>query len=340
VTAAASPPRLTVVIPTHNRATTLAGCLRALFAQRPVPFAWTIAVVDDGSDDATPAVVASIAREAPVPVSYLRQAASGPAAARNLGMRQASAAIVLFIGDDIIAEPTLVEEHGRWHERHADPAVAVLGTVTWSPALAVTPYMRWLELSGNQFDYERIRGREDVDPARFLYTANLSLKRDFIASTGEWFDERFKHALLEDIDLGRRLAARGLRLKYNPSAVAYHDHAVTLAAYARRIERSSEYWVLLERKGAERTGAAAGVAATARGRRNYPAYAWFLMRIAGEVVGNWPAWWAARYFERRRLAPTAFVHAHRYWAYRGLLKLEARKALNRLRLVPRTTRAA
>jgi hypothetical protein len=265
-------------------------------------------------------------------VSYVRQPASGPAAARNLGLRHGSGGIVLFIGDDIIAEPTLVEEHGRWHRQFPDPGVAVLGTVSWSPTLTVTPYMHWLEVSGNQFDYGRIRGMEDVDPARFFYTSNLSLKRDFLTANGEWFDERFRHALLEDIDLGRRLAARGLRLKYNAAAVAFHDHAVTLSAYARRIERSSEYWVLLESK-----AAAPGAVAQADGerpprpRRDYRAYAWFLTRVCGEVVGNWPAWWLARYYERRRLAPAAFLGAHRHWAYRGLLRLEARKALAKLR---------
>jgi glycosyltransferase involved in cell wall biosynthesis len=324
---------LTIVIPTHNRAATLRKCLEALFRQRPTPSGCDILVVDDGSVDETREVAAAMRQEAVIPVSYLHQPASGPAAARNLGLRQSSGQLVLFLGDDILAEPTLVEEHLRWHDQYPDASIGVLGFVTWSPSLTVTPYMRWLELSGNQFDYGSLRRGEDADPGRFLYTSNVSLKRELMVATGEWFDERFKHALLEDIDLGRRLGARGLRLKYNPDAVAYHDHAVTLANYAHRIELSSEYLVMLERK----TKAPAAPALAADGslkpaapKRDHAAYAWFLLRVCGEVVRNWPYWWIARVFERRRIAPVAFLRAHRHWAQRGLLRLEARRAIAKL----------
>lgn len=321
---------LSIVIPTHNRAAILGRCLEALFRQEGLPARCEIVLVDDGSTDETSTVVEAVRQRGAIPIEYLRQAPSGPAAARNRGVRHARGTIVLFLGDDILAEPTLVAEHLRCHASHPEAALAVLGFVTWSPTIPVTPYMHWLESSGNQFDYEAIKGRDEVDPARYLYTSNLSLKRAFFHVTGEWFDERFKLALLEDIDLGRRLAARGLRLKYLPSARAYHEHAVTLAGYARRIEHSSEYWVLLERKQAEASAAPGPGAPSAAPRRDYRAYAWFLARVCGEVVRNWPYWRLARYFERRQVAPEAFVRAHRHWAHRGLLRLEARRALARI----------
>lgn len=322
---------LSIVIPTHNRAAILRRCFASLFRQDPLPARSEIVIVDDGSADDTSQVVDEARATAPVAIEYVRQPASGPAAARNRGIRHARGAVVLFLGDDILPEPGLVGEHLTWHGRFPDPMVAVLGFVTWSPGIAVTPYMHWLESSGNQFDYDALRGREDVDPAKYLYTSNLSLKRSVFPDTGEWFDERFRLALLEDIDLGRRLSARGLRLKYNPDARAFHEHAVTLQGYARRIEHSSEYWVLLERKEAQAAAAVSPASDTVTPvRRDYAAYAWYLARVCGEIVRNWPSWRLARYFERRRLAPETFVRAHRHWAHRGLLRLEARRALARL----------
>lgn len=318
---------LSIVIPTHNRAIILQRCLDALFHQVQLPAQTEIIVVDDGSVDGTPSVVEGAALRAPGPLTYLRQQAAGPAAARNRGIHAARGDIVLFLGDDIIATSDLVAQHLSWHERFPDPLVGVLGFVTWSPELDATPYMRWLESSGNQFAFEHIAALETVDPALYLYTSNVSLKRVVFEQTGEWFDEQFRHALLEDIDLGRRLAAKGVSLRYNPAAAAVHEHAVTLEHYARRIELSSEYWVLLEKKrpgaGAARVGEPGAIPV----RRNYLAYAWFLIRVSGEVIGHWPFWWLARYCETRRLAPTVFRRAHRYWAQRGLLRLEARKAM-------------
>jgi glycosyltransferase involved in cell wall biosynthesis len=321
---------LSIVIPTQSRATILTSCLEALFAQQRLPAGAEIVVVDDGSTDDTGGAVERAQTGAPLPVRYFRQPARGPAAARNLGLRHARGAIVLFLGDDMIATPTLVAEHLRIHDAWPQPEVAVLGFITWAASLEVTPYMRWLETSGNQFDFESIRGQDEVDPARYLYTSNLSLKRAFLIDGDTWFDERFRHALLEDIELGRRLADRGLRLRFNPSAVVRHHHAVTLAGYARRIERTSEYLGLLEsiRRPAQQDGPRAGAAP----RRDYGAYVWFLLRVCGEVIRNWPWWWLARFFERRRVVPDVFARAHRHWAHRGLLRLEARRAMKKLGL--------
>jgi len=44
----------------------------------------------------------------------------GPAAARNIGINNAKSDIILFLGDDIIATPTLLEEHYKWHCKYPD----------------------------------------------------------------------------------------------------------------------------------------------------------------------------------------------------------------------------
>lgn len=57
-------------------------------------------VVDDGSTDATAAVVAQLATEAIVPIRFLHQENRGASAARNLGIRMAQGSLLAFLDSD------------------------------------------------------------------------------------------------------------------------------------------------------------------------------------------------------------------------------------------------
>ncbi|WP_150118011.1 glycosyltransferase family 2 protein, partial [Meiothermus taiwanensis] len=92
-------PTFSVVIPTYNRAQLLARTVRAFLAQDGVPF--EVIVVDDGSTDATPEVLAGF-RDPRLRV--LRQPNAGLASARNAGLLQARGQYVLFNDDDIVPE--------------------------------------------------------------------------------------------------------------------------------------------------------------------------------------------------------------------------------------------
>ena len=187
-------------------------------------------VVDDPWEDEPGAVAAAVGRR-PYPVRRLSRHASGVSAARNRGWRDARAPLVLFLGDDILPSPELVREHLDWHDRNPPEEIGVLGHVTWSRELRVTPFMRWLD-RGMQFDYGGIQGAE-AGWGR-LYTANASLKRSLIERVGG-FDEGFPFGY-EDLDLAYRMhRAAGLRLLYNDRARAEHHHAPTLEEWRRRM---------------------------------------------------------------------------------------------------------
>jgi glycosyltransferase involved in cell wall biosynthesis len=211
---------LSVVIPTYNRSVTLQKVLSAYFQQSAVSSIAEIVVVDDGSSDATGAVVDRLAKGSATPIRYFRQENKGPAAARNLGIREAASEIILFTDDDIIPQPALVAEHLDWHRTSPELSVAVLGYVAWDPELNPTPFMRWYGSHGALFSYADFAGRRQID-YRYLYTCNVSLKTEFLRSNGT-FDEDFKSAAYEDTELAYRLNKAGLRLLYNPRAIAYH----------------------------------------------------------------------------------------------------------------------
>ncbi|MEA2474619.1 MAG: hypothetical protein QOE06_2534 [Thermoleophilaceae bacterium] len=226
-------PALSVVIPTHDRAPVLARCLDALEHQG----ADEVLVVDDASTDATPTVLA----ERPWVRTVRRERSGGRSGAKNSGIRAAAHEIVLFLDDDAIAEPGLVERHRRHHAEHPEPHEALLGRVTWSPEVEVTRHMHWLENGGPMFAFNHIADPSNVT-WRMLYTTNVSLKRDFL----EPFDEELP--IYEDTELGYRLSKRGLRLRHDPNALAHHLRSETPERTERRMEEVGEAAAILYRK--------------------------------------------------------------------------------------------
>ena len=234
--------RLSVVVPTRNRSELLGRALRGLLDQTASAETYEVVVIDDGSADATPQTVAAM--EAPQSrLRYLRQENKGPAAARNLGLREARGQIVLFTGDDCLPDRRLIEEHLRAHDGEGD--VGVVGYVTWHPELERTPFMAFLE-RGAQFGFHQIRDAKNV-PVWYFYTANCSVQRHWIEEA-QGFDEDFKHAAFEDIELAYRMQKRGLRIVYRPEARTYHYHETTLEQHLLRQRVCGRAAVLFWRK--------------------------------------------------------------------------------------------
>jgi len=213
--------KLSVVIPTHNRAEILKTTLQKILEQEGVEF--EVIVVDDGSTDDTESVVKNFQS-----VHYLKQPASHQGVARNRGVEVATGNVVVFIGDDIFVEPGFLKAHADRHMEHPDENLVVLGYSTWDPTLPINDYMRFLESSGWQFGYGFLNPGfvQNLEPYKFFYTSNISLKRSFFNK--EKFDEQFKVYGWEDVELGYRLwKNHGMKLFYSPEAKAYHHHLLT-----------------------------------------------------------------------------------------------------------------
>lgn len=239
--------RLSIIIPTYNRKDILKKCLTTIFNQTYPQNMYEIIVVDDGSTDGTEEMLKTMINDAPCNLRYFRQENKGPAAARNVGIRNANGKIVLFIGDDIIITPSLLEEHLKWHKEHTEDNIAVLGYITWSPEIEITPFMDWLENGGPQFHFWQIKDKVEVDAWRYFYTSNISLKKTFLLKNG-LFDEDFKYAAYEDIELGSRLQKRGMLIRYNKNAIGYHYHPFNLNKYCNRMLYLGSSAVILSNK--------------------------------------------------------------------------------------------
>jgi glycosyltransferase involved in cell wall biosynthesis len=210
---------LSVIIPTYNRKNLLAKAIEGYLGQRSPELIHELLIVDDGSTDGSESMVREFGGRSAFPIRYLRQPNQGPAAARNLGIREARSPLVLFTDSDIVPERNLVEQHVEWHWKNPRMTAAVLGYVTWPPEIEATPFMRWYG-ENRLFHFDQLRKRQEAN-FRHFYTCNVSLKTEFLRTCGQ-FDEEFKTAAFEDIELGYRLSNRGLQLLYNPEATGYH----------------------------------------------------------------------------------------------------------------------
>jgi hypothetical protein len=100
-------PKVSVIIPTYNRARVVGDAIDSVVAQTCRDF--EITVVDDGSTDDTRAVVEQYASGHGKHVRYVRQENAGAPAARNTGIRLATGEYVAFLDSDDLYLPRRLE---------------------------------------------------------------------------------------------------------------------------------------------------------------------------------------------------------------------------------------
>jgi len=202
--------RFSVVIPTFNRQATLRQTLAALVSQGYSDA--EIIVVDDGSTDGTGDM---IAHEFPT-VRYLRQANRGPAAARNLGIRESTGDLVAFTDDDCLPPRDWLTRLADGYARY--PQVAGVGGGLIAPDALLTTsifahYERYIGRTVYAVGENESVGGFDCPAGG---TANMSYRRAVLDEVGG-FDERFPVAAGEDADLKLRICQRGHNLLYVPT---------------------------------------------------------------------------------------------------------------------------
>lgn len=208
-------PYFSVVIPTYNRLGRLRDVIAAFERQAYPSDGYEIIVISDGSTDGTDAYLETL--HSTRRVRWLTQSNQGPAAARNAGVQTAIGEFIVFVDDDVVPEPQLLEEHARSHYEAARDVV-VLGPLLTPEGFEMAPWVRWeQEMLMKQYN-AMLRGDWPAT-ARQFYTGNASLRRSHILSAGG-FDEGFRRA--EDVELAYRLAKNGLEFVFNIQAAGMH----------------------------------------------------------------------------------------------------------------------
>ena len=194
---------------------------------------YEVVVVDDGSSDKTSQVVESY--KARLPLHYVYQKNAGLASAKNHGIFLARGEILLFIDDDDVAGPKLLEAHQKTHARYTADYYAVLGHTSLDSEIAAKPLMHFVtEIACFLFSYPGLKDGDLLDYTYF-WGGRSSCKRRFLINHGV-FNPVFRFGC-EDIELGYRLSKYGLRVVYNKQAESIMIRNVGFDEFCNRMIR-------------------------------------------------------------------------------------------------------
>jgi glycosyltransferase involved in cell wall biosynthesis len=207
---------ISCVVPVFNGERYLAETLKSIFAQSWRPL--EVIVVDDGSTDGTPEIVASHGAS----VRYLKQSNSGAAAARNLGVRAASGEFIAFLdADDLWHSEKLARQIDVFQQR---PELGLCLTHLqnfWITELAPEK---------NRFEGHRLA---DVLPG--YVTQTLLARRSLFEHVGE-FNVDFR--LGDATDWFLRTAEAGAIMELLPDVLVYrrmHETNISMEPGSRRM---------------------------------------------------------------------------------------------------------
>jgi glycosyltransferase involved in cell wall biosynthesis len=227
VASASQVPRLSVIVPALNAAATIAQCLDALTAQASDEV--EIIVVDDGSTDDT----FEIASRYNVRLLKLPRN-MGPSVARNRGAEMARAPILFFLDADVAIAPGGLARAGA--SMSGTDAGAVIGSYDDDPA-ARSAISRFKNLAHHYFHQ---RSRPD---ATTFWGACGVVRRELFFAAGGFDEQRYG---IEDVELGYRMTARGIRIVLDPGLQVKHLKRWTLRSLvATDLMKRSIPWTIL-----------------------------------------------------------------------------------------------
>ena len=196
--------RISVVVPTYQRAGRLRALIAGLEAQTLPRQEFEVFIADNASTDSTASVLAELARRTELDLRVLRlERNRGPAPARNAGWRASRSPIVAFIDDDNVPSPGWLEAGLR---AFSDERVGIVqGRTLPDPSQPLRPF----------------HVSQRIDQFTNLYeTCNIFYRRSVLEAVGG-FDERFGF-FGEDTVPGWSARRLGVAVRFEPEALAHH----------------------------------------------------------------------------------------------------------------------
>ncbi len=221
-------PQISVIVPTHGRPESMTRLLGMLAEQTLTADAFEVIVVDDGSQPALAFDLWSV----PYRCRVTHQPWGGPASARNVGLALAASPLVLFLTDDAVPAPDLLERHLEAHGQMTEPG-AVLGSFRFTDEARRNPFTRLLDETDLFQQFSALRDGERYGWP-FFWTSNLSAPTDVFLAVGGFDEVNFDQPLCEGLDLGLRLEEQGIGVVHRADCVAHHDHVITASSFFAR----------------------------------------------------------------------------------------------------------
>jgi glycosyltransferase involved in cell wall biosynthesis len=208
--------RVAVVLAVRDAEATLEACLRSLVDVHRGEHEVEIVVVDNMSTDRSVEIASRFGEQ----VRLVREEKRGPAAARNRGMRETGAEVIVFTDSDCIVDPEWIVEIV---EPLSDPTVGIVG----GKILSVEPSNR-IERFGETIHDHRAAIEEFRPP--HAKTGSWASRRAALEQAG-LFDESLLRG--SDAEMAARIHRLGLRLVYRDAAIVRHYNESTFAGLFR-----------------------------------------------------------------------------------------------------------
>jgi len=237
--------KVSVLIPTRNRATSLQALLTSLeTAQCPEGVSVEIIAVNNGSTDGTATLLArESAAERRYCLRVLDQPMAGKSNALNLALENCDSDLLLIVDDDVSVDALCLVKHVEAHRQTEFAAVQGKILPGKDPEGRSADLSRLREYNIPYIDYGN-----QILAIRGLTGTNMSFQRSVKDAVGP-FDARLgpgAAGFSEDTEFSRRIRSAGFKIGYTPDAVVYH--ALNPNRYGRAYNREVEY-----RKGASRS---------------------------------------------------------------------------------------
>jgi GT2 family glycosyltransferase len=223
-------PRVSVVVCTYNGGRTLDQCLRSL-RQLDYPD-YEVVVVDDGSTDDTAAILARFPE-----VRAVRQPNLGLSVARNVGLRAATGAVVVYTDSDCFADP-------HWLTHLVDALLHSGAAAVGGPNL--TPEDGWLAACVAAAPGQPTHVLESDQVAEHVPGCNMAFRREALEAI-HGFDPQYRKAG-DDVDVCWRLQAAGEWITFAPGAFVWHHRRQGPRAFLRQQAGYGEAEALLQFK--------------------------------------------------------------------------------------------
>ncbi len=208
---------ITCVVPVFNGERYLAETIDSILAQTHQPL--EILVIDDGSTDATPTVVAGFGSR----VQYVRQENVGEAAARTRGLSMAQTEFVAFIdADDLWHPEKLARQMQRLQERAKIDLCFTRFRNFWIPELRV--------------EEQRYRGQPLSQAQSGWSTSTLLARRSVFTRFGNFTDDRAYTPGSESMIWFLRAVKAGAAVEVLPDILMYRRLHSTNASRQNPVE--------------------------------------------------------------------------------------------------------
>ncbi len=221
-------PTTSVIIPVYNHSHLLRKTLLALSYQSYQPD--ELVVSDDGSSEDILSLLREFLPRFQMKVKYVRQEKNGYRAAkcRNNGVRVSTGECLIFLDQDVVFTPNLIQKFWDQHEKNSfcvsyairlteqqteriDEAMIKLGD--YSSLLTQHQILKLVKQYRKERLYHILRRfhLREIGP-KFRGGSAAVFKADFLKVNG--YDEKFEGWGNEDDDLGRRLYQAGISGKF------------------------------------------------------------------------------------------------------------------------------